>query len=74
MYIDADGQAKACTDDFARDSEVVTNVEYVAAQSGGGGNLNKTKNGSTTSVLAFMTTAEARSVWTNAKAAVANAS
>lgn len=52
----------------------LTEVEYVAAQSGGGGNLNKTKNGSTTSVMAFMTTAEARSVWTNAKAAVANAS
>ena len=46
----------------------LTDVEYVAAQSGGGGNLNKTKNGSTTSVLPFMTTAEAHSLWTNAKA------
>lgn len=52
----------------------LTDVDYAANASGGGGNLNKTKNGSTTSVLAFMTTAEARSVWTNAKAAVANAS
>jgi len=68
VYVKASGEVEACTDDFARDSEVVTNVEYVAAQSGGGGNLNKTKNGSTTSVLAFMTTAEAHSLWTNAKA------
>lgn len=47
----------------------LTDVEYVAAQSGGGGNLNKTKNGSTTSVLAFMTTAEATSLWQSAWAA-----
>lgn len=69
VYADADGKLTPCTDDFARDSEVVTNVEYVAAQSGGGGNLNKTKNGSTTSVLAFMTAAEATSLWQSAWAA-----
>ncbi len=46
----------------------LTDVEFVANASGGGGNINKTKNGSTTSVLAFMTTAEAHSLWTNAKA------
>jgi hypothetical protein len=47
----------------------LTDVEYVAAQSGGGGNLNKTKNGTTTSVLAFMTAAEATSLWQSAWAA-----
>jgi len=44
----------------------LTDVEFVAAQSGGGGNLNKTKNGTTTSVLAFMTDAEAIDLWRTA--------
>lgn len=52
----------------------LTDVAYVANQSGGGGNLNKTINGTTTSVLEFMTDSEAVAIWADAKTAAANAS
>ena len=52
----------------------LTDVAYVANQSGGGGNLNKTINGTTTSVLAFMNDSEAVAIWADAKTAAANAS
>jgi hypothetical protein len=65
---DCDGSGNNIESTYVKKADGVTDVEYVAAQSGGGGNLNKTKNGSTTSVLAFMTTAEAQLLWTNAKA------
>lgn len=61
------GDIKTALDEAIATS--LTDVEYVAAQSGGGGNLNKTKNGTTTSVLSFMTTAEATSLWQSAWAA-----
>lgn len=47
----------------------VTDVKYVANQSGGGGALKKTVNGTDTTVLEFMTTAEAQQLWADAKAA-----
>lgn len=68
VYVDINGEVLACTDSF------VNNVEYVANQSGGGGNLNKTINGTPTSVLAFMNDSEAVAIWNDAKTAAANAS
>ena len=55
-------------------STSLTDVAYVANQSGGGGNLNKTINGTTTSVLTFMNDSEAVAIWNDAKTAAANAS
>ena len=52
----------------------LTDVAYVANQSVGGGNLNKTINGTTTSVLTFMNDSEAVAIWNDAKTAAANAS
>ena len=54
--------------------DVVANIEYVAAQSGGGGDLMKTVAGTQTSVLRFMNDSEAVSIWNDAKQAAANAS
>lgn len=68
VYVNASGAATPCTDTF------VNNITYVANQSGGGGNLNKTINGTTTSVLAFMNDSEAVAIWADAKNAAANAS
>lgn len=68
VHVDALGELKACTDTF------VNNIEYVAAQSGGGGSLNKTINGTTTAVLTFMNDSEAVAIWADAKTAAANAS
>ena len=52
----------------------LTDVAYAANASGGGGNLNKTINGTTTSVLAFMNDSEAVAIWADAKTAAAKAS
>lgn len=52
---------------------VVNDIAYVANQSGGGGNLNKTINGTSTSVLTFMNDSEAVAIWADAKTAAANA-
>lgn len=54
--------------------DVVANIEYVAAQSGGGGDLMKTVAGTQTSVLRFMNDSEAVAIWDDAKQAAANAS
>lgn len=67
-YVNINGEVVPCTDTF------VNNIEYVANQSGGGGNLNKTINGTTTSVLTFMNDSEAVAIWNDAKTAAANAS
>ena len=68
VYIGSDGNPTPCTDDFVND------IAYVANQSGGGGNLNKTINGTPTSVLSFMNDSEAVAIWNDAKTAAANAS
>ena len=68
VYVDTNGLVLACTDNF------VNNITYVANQSGGGGNLNKTINGTITSVLTFMNDSEAVAIWADAKTAAANAS
>ena len=54
--------------------DVVANIENVAAQSGGGGDLMKTVAGTQTSVLRFMNDTEAVAIWNDAKLAAANAS
>lgn len=54
--------------------DVVANIEYVAAQSGGGGDLMKTVAGTQTSVLRFMNDSESVAIWNDAKQAAANAS
>ena len=64
--------AMSSTDKQALDSlktGAVTNVKYVANQSGGGGALKKTVNNADVTVLEFMTTAEAQQLWADAKAA-----
>lgn len=66
VHIDANGKATACTDDFARDSEVVTSVQKETVSSVT--KLTYTKNGSKTDVLTFMDDTDAHSLWTNAKA------
>lgn len=68
VYANKFGAIIPCTDTFVND------IAYVANQSGGGGNLNKTINGTTTSVLEFMTDSEAVAIWADAKTAAANAS
>ena len=50
-------------------SGAVTNVEYVANATGGGGSLKKTINGTQSVIMNFMTTAEALQLWADAKAA-----
>lgn len=67
VYVDANGEIKACTDDFARDSEVVTNVKQVTESNAL--KLKFTKNGSDTTFLEFMTSAETTSMIAAAKAA-----
>ena len=68
VYVNTNGEVRPCTDTF------VNNIGYVANQSGGGGNLNKTINGTPTSVLSFMNDSEAVAIWNDAKTAAANAS
>ena len=67
VYVDSNGEVKACTDDFARDSEVVTDVKQVTESNAL--KLKFTKNGSDTTFLEFMTSAETTSMIAAAKTA-----